>query len=343
MTRTPESYESIGGGRGGFRAALRRVFGDAENPLTWAITVGRVWGVRVRVHLFFVVYALAVLLFSISRDAMGIGYTALAMGTLFGLVLLHEFGHVAACRWVGGESDEVMLWPLGGLAECDVPSSWRAHLATALGGPAVNAALFPLTCAALWAAGLGGTILFNPVRPGLTLGELGSWQEVALWWAHYLNIVLLGFNLLVPMLPLDGGRALHALLWARSSRREALSVSVSVGMGAAIALGLFGLVANESTLVGVALFGGLTCWTERRRLTAPDALAGEGYGLSALDEEEERDRGPGRRELRRRERDAAEQAQVDRILAKIGERGMESLTRSERRVLERATRRKRRG
>src|SRR5947207_3103150 len=34
----------------------------------------------------------------------------------FGLVLLHEFGHVFACRSVGGTADRVLLWPLGGLA-----------------------------------------------------------------------------------------------------------------------------------------------------------------------------------------------------------------------------------
>lgn len=342
MTRSPEYRESLGGGRGGFREALRRIFGDSENPLTWAVTVGRVWGVRIRLHLFFIVYALAVVLFSISRDAMGVGYTSLAMGILFALVLVHEFGHVAACRWVGGESDEVMLWPLGGLADCDIPSNWRANLITTLGGPAVNAALVPATCLALWAIGRPGTILFNPINPALTLGELASWQEIALWWAHYLNLLLLAFNMLVPMLPLDGGRTLHAILWSRSSRTEALATSVNVGMGAAIVMGLFGLVANESTLVGVALFGGLTCWMERRRLTGPEALTGEGYALT-FNEDDHEDRGPSRRELRRRARDAADQREIDRILAKIGAEGMASLSRAEKRTLDRASKRKRKG
>ena len=44
----------------------------------------------------------------------------LQTGVISGLdaesVLLHEFGHVAACRSTGGEADEILMWPLGGLA-----------------------------------------------------------------------------------------------------------------------------------------------------------------------------------------------------------------------------------
>src|SRR5262245_49106242 len=35
---------------------------------------------------------------------------------LFGIVLLHEFGHALACRQVGGTANLIVLWPLGGIA-----------------------------------------------------------------------------------------------------------------------------------------------------------------------------------------------------------------------------------
>ena len=35
---------------------------------------------------------------------------------LFSIVLLHEFGHALACRQVGGKADQIVLWPLGGVA-----------------------------------------------------------------------------------------------------------------------------------------------------------------------------------------------------------------------------------
>src|SRR6516165_3946792 len=40
---------------------------------------------------------------------------------LFGLVLLHEFGHALACRQVGGTADRIVLWPLGGVAYVSPP------------------------------------------------------------------------------------------------------------------------------------------------------------------------------------------------------------------------------
>lgn len=54
-------------------------------------------------------------------------------------------------------------------------------------------------------------------------------------------------------------------------------------------------------------------------------------------------RAPGRRELKRRQREADERAEVDRILAKIAATGINSLTRREKRTLQLATRRRQRG
>ena len=44
-----------------------------------------------------------------------IGHAYLFLG-LFLIVTLHEFGHALACRQVGGKADQIVLWPLGGVA-----------------------------------------------------------------------------------------------------------------------------------------------------------------------------------------------------------------------------------
>ena len=41
---------------------------------------------------------------------------------LFGIVLLHEFGHALACRSVGGQANQIVLWPLGGIAFVNPPA-----------------------------------------------------------------------------------------------------------------------------------------------------------------------------------------------------------------------------
>src|SRR5207248_2419203 len=66
---------------------------------------------------------------------------AIFMLILFVSVLLHEFGHCFAARSVGGDAQEVLLWPLGGLANVDVPARPLAHFLTAAAGPAVNIVL----------------------------------------------------------------------------------------------------------------------------------------------------------------------------------------------------------
>src|SRR5947209_3321946 len=60
---------------------------------------------------------------------------------LFGLVLLHEFGHVLACRSVGGIANRIVLWPLGGIAFVDPPARPLAVLWGIAAGPLVNALL----------------------------------------------------------------------------------------------------------------------------------------------------------------------------------------------------------
>lgn len=329
---------------GGFRAVFHRIFGDAEHPLTWAITIGVVAGVRIRVHLLFIVYLAAQMLWSINQDFYGPKYTAIAMGLLFTIVLLHEFGHVLACRWIGGEADEVLLWPLGGLANCNPPDHWRAHLLTTLGGPGVNLLIVPITAVALWLAGAGSTILFNPLDISTVYFSLTSWWLVALWTAHALNLALLVFNMVLPIFPLDGGRTLQAILWRSHGRRQSMLIVTMVGLAVAGVLAIFSLVAGMTMLLGVAIFGALVSWTERQRLLAPDAITGD-YDLFTDLDDGQAHAGQLRQERRARkesEREQREQAELDRILARIASAGLESLSRREKRTLQKATNQRRR-
>ena len=63
---------------------------------------------------------------------------------MFGIVLLHEFGHVLACRSVGGQANEIMLWPFGGVAFVKPPPRPAATLWNVVAGPAVNVLLVPV-------------------------------------------------------------------------------------------------------------------------------------------------------------------------------------------------------
>src|SRR6202043_721183 len=71
---------------------------------------------------------------------------------LFLIVMIHEFGHALACRQVGGRADQIVLWPLGGVAYVDPPPRPGATLWSIAAGPLVNVVLLPI----LWIAAMVG-------------------------------------------------------------------------------------------------------------------------------------------------------------------------------------------
>src|SRR5271157_4318884 len=73
-----------------------------------------------------------------------IAWNVLEYLALFLIVMLHEFGHALACRQVGGQANQIVLWPLGGVAYVDPPQRPGATLWSIAAGPLVNVALFPI-------------------------------------------------------------------------------------------------------------------------------------------------------------------------------------------------------
>ena len=339
-----------GAHRGGvWRAALARLAGDSDDPLQWAITLGRVAGVRLRVHLFFVLFAGVGVLYSLLRHEMGAGYAGLGMTALLLVTLAHEAGRVAAARALGGEADDVLLWPLGGLVAPVTPDTLRAGVLAACAGPATQAALLVATSGAMTLAGLREAVVFHPLRLGSTLSApiFDQWWKVGLFWLHAANALVLAANL-APILPLDWGRGLRAAL-RRLGPRRAGRVAANVGLAGAAGLGVVGLVTQVTTVAALAVFAGMVCWSERRRLSAPEFLGGgfdlglDAGGADAVEEDAEELRRRARPEIAARETERRRQAEVDRILAKISAGGIESLTPEERAVLDAETRRRRGG
>ncbi len=340
---------------------FHRLLENPENPLGWSVRMFTFLGIAARIHLLTVVYILAQLLWSIPTSHGGILFVLPAMVALFVTVLAHEFGHCIACRRLGGEADRIVMLPWGGLALTRPPNDWRAHFGTTAGGPLVNVLLVAPLAAGLWAAGMAGTIVFNPFSPFGTISTITgtssvtAFLKVSLWWFHYVNLVILGFNLLLPMYPFDGGRLIQALLWRSVGYAKSMHVSVLVGFAGAMVLAIAALLLEKSMLVLIAVFGAISCWTELRRLRGEtDLVTGEFNAAPAGEPDpilsppafsppSRAEQKQAEKQARESEARAKEQAEIDRILAKIGESGMDSLTRAERRTLERETQRKKAG
>jgi len=148
--------------------------------------------------------------------------------SLFLIVLTHEFGHALACRSVGGVADQVILWPLGGVAYVAPPQRPGATLWTIFAGPLVNIVLAPI----LW---------FIPLF--LVLIGFGdhTYSQDLLQYLHtvfWINTTLLFFNIL-PIYPLDGGQILRSILWFPFGRARSLLIASILGIIGIIAFVAF--------------------------------------------------------------------------------------------------------
>ena len=114
-----------------------------------AIPLGSVAGIRLFLHWsWFLVAAYEIQ--ARSGRYSSVVWNVLEYLAIFVIVLLHEFGHAFACRQVGGTANQIMLWPLGGIAYVDPPQRPGATLWSIAAGPLVNVALIPI----LWGAAL---------------------------------------------------------------------------------------------------------------------------------------------------------------------------------------------
>jgi Zn-dependent protease/CBS domain-containing protein len=175
---------------------------------------------------------------SLARVASGVALFLL----LFACVLLHELGHALTAQRFGYPTREITLLPIGGIARLErMPEDPRESLWITLAGPAVNIAI-----AAVLYVGLRATDTWQPIRHvSVTSGPF--FERLML-----VNLSLVIFNML-PAFPMDGGRALRALLATRLDDRRATHIAARLGQGMAVLFALVGWLANP-LLILIALF-----------------------------------------------------------------------------------------
>ncbi len=336
----------------------------------WSLPLGRWFGIAVRVHLTLLLFSVV----EVARIAMEappfVGTALVIQLMLFVSILLHEFGHCFAARHVDGDADEILMWPLGGLAMCQTPNTPWAHFFTAIGGPAVNVVLFAGCAAGLAALGCFPPVspLWHPYADGLhswanaksvLAGDL-SMPALLLARLFWVNWILFWFNILVAAYPMDGGRILQAILWPRYGLHSSMRTAVYVGYGFAIAMAGVAFVFHKHLqetsimLLGLAAFIAYNCWRQQLQLEAgglgDDSLFGYDFsqGYTSLERAAPAARAPRKsfwkrwleqREALRREREAeadrADQLRLDELLAKIAAHGEAALSGEESRFLKR--------
>jgi Zn-dependent protease len=348
-----------------------------RDPLSWSFPIGRLFGITVKVHVLLIFVFLGLYLRVATGETLeGAGADMLVLlGIIFLSVLLHEFGHCYGARLVDGDAQEVLLWPLGGLAYVDVPHTPWANFVSTVMGPLVNV----LLCVAAGLV-LASSSLLAPLNPIWDPFRTPVWNwnlnallangkyplvndakyPLEFWWqvlaarVFFINWVLFLLNVLVLAYPLDGGRLLQQALWPRLGYRRATLAVVYVGFVFALVIGIAAVVKNEIFFLLLALFIWVSCKQQWLILETGGEDGLFGYDFSQGYTSLERDQPPPaprrkrvnffQRWLQRRaarklqlelERQEAEERRMDQLLEKIQREGTQSLTDEENRFLKR--------
>jgi Zn-dependent protease/CBS domain-containing protein len=244
--------------------------------------VARLFGFEIRIHPSWIVIGALVTVLVVSQLEESSPTIPVAARWLTGAViavafflsvLAHELGHGIVARRRGLEVGPITVFFFGGSASFQLESDRpRDEAAVALAGPGVSLAIGAVLVAIGVIAQASGVEAVRAV--GVVALVLAS-----------LNLILGAANL-VPAYPLDGGRVVRAVFWARSgserqgARTAALSGRlvgwVLVGIGLAVIL-------RGDTLDGLML--GLSGWllgsasrAITRRLAVQDLLEGVRVG-----------------------------------------------------------------
>jgi len=232
--------------------------------MKWTWKLGRVAGIDIHMHATFLILmgwvALAHWQRGRSVDGVfaGVGFIL----AWFGCVVLHELGHALMARRYGIATRDITLLPIGGVARLErMPEDPRQELRVALAGPAVSVAI----AASLFVV-LQVQAALQPFSALSVAG--GSFLQRLM----VVNAFLALFNLL-PAFPMDGGRALRALLATRLEYTQATQIAAAIGQGVALLLGSIGLFTNPFLLF-IALFAWIGASQESGMVQVKSALAG---------------------------------------------------------------------
>jgi Zn-dependent protease len=199
-------------------------------------TVGRLFGVEIRLHvtwfLVFVLVVLSVPSVSLSGEA---ELSAVARLTVAGVVALlffasvvaHELAHALVAKRRGIAVKEITLFIFGGAAKLEQESpNPRTEALVAAAGPITTVVI---------------ALLFGAVWAGLRDNDAEIVQIVAqsALWLGSINLLLAVFNL-IPGFPMDGGRVLRALLWA-GTKNFVRATRIATLVGRAFAYLLIGI------------------------------------------------------------------------------------------------------
>ncbi|MFN0206319.1 MAG: site-2 protease family protein [Planctomycetota bacterium] len=238
----------------------------------FSFKIATIAGIPIRLHFLFVIFLLIwVLPATCNGTAEATQDSLLLLTGLFGSVLLHELGHALVARQFGAQIVDIMLWPLGGFTRMhQMPDKPLPEFLVSVAGPAVNFILLAIAFAMSAYINVPGYGYF-PYSP-----EDGGHATSAIDRFAWINAIL-GVSNLLPIFPMDGGRALRAVFCTKLGFLKATEAAIRVSRWLIVA----GVVASiwYGVFIGPAILLGLFLWWQgAQELVAVRTR----YGISPL-------------------------------------------------------------
>jgi Zn-dependent protease len=215
--------------------------------MKWSINAGRIFGIKLRIHVTFFLLLLIVFSSALSEQGLKVAVlSSLFICAIFACVVIHEVGHSLIARRFGRVPSSITLLPIGGVAAIDrMPTRPTQEIAISLVGPLINLVI----------AGLLYLLFGRQTGAAVPRSPLSS-ADVFVSHLIGANIVLAVFNL-TPALPMDGGRVLRGLLALKMGHLRATLLAATVGKVIAVLFILLGLRYNFwLVLIGFFIYAG---------------------------------------------------------------------------------------
>ena len=335
--------------------------------LTFSFPAGRWLGARFRLSFLMPVVLLA-LMWRLQSPLLGL----LGGVILLSAILLHEIAHLFVARLTGGDAEELVLWPLGGLRPVQPGFTDRSAVGSHLAGPVANLIVAAFLISPLHQVG-ELMVLLNPFA-NFVVHDNEAIMLTSLRMAFVANWCLAVFNL-IPLLPLDAGHLLRWFLSLRFEEIETRDLLLRLGLVGSLlgllagfvfdisgvtALSAFILVlhiheamlmhqqavpAPDDSFMGYDFSEGYTSlenadaeWSGQDREELVDNRTAEGSLQSGL-LERWKNRRANERQRREIQQRMSDQQRLDSILEKLHDQGRDSLSDEELLILNRVSQR----
>lgn len=344
------------------------------DKFTWTTSVGRWFGVPVRLHLFLLLFV--VLIFTVEWQVVSQNPSAQILGagmvTTFVLILsllLHELAHVFAVKNLGGEIRSMVLVPWGGSSEYVYPDQSGSRVIVHLAGPFVSGFIFVIGAMLLLQTGTKD--LFSIINPFNPHGfDANDWEKSLLTIVTWTNFQIFMVNL-IPCFPFDGIEILRSLFESVNNELSRIKIETTLmAIGHLVGVAMIALAwllpfnAYSSPIEApwsILVLGGLSLifcsryachqeindilpddWEDLDEIDGYDSFMEDDGNVDFTDDEQYSqwlNEKRAERERMERELEEEEELRADEILKKLHTDGITSLSEEEKSVLDRVSER----